>query len=212
MGAESWAAFLLALLVALAVPGPDLVLVMHSATRGVREGASTAAGIVTGLSLHALLAVAGATALLVSAPGALPVLQVLGATVLLWIGAGMFRAALGKETEKDQGAERRARGGFVRGFLTNATNPKALLFFAAILPQFIGHGDDADFRTVALCATVVFGSALWWAVAIVLVRLFGFHRSSAADRIVTLLGGIALLVIGAGLLATTAYGLVSSGV
>ena len=93
MGAESWAAFAVALVVALAVPGPDLVLVVHSATRGVREGASAAAGIVTGLMLHALLAAAGATALLVSAPGALTAMQVLGAGVLLWIGAGMLRAA-----------------------------------------------------------------------------------------------------------------------
>ena len=92
MGAESWAAFALALLVALAVPGPDLVLVVHSATRSVREGASTAVGIVAGLMLHALLAAAGATALLVSAPGALTIMQLLGAGVLLWMGARMLRA------------------------------------------------------------------------------------------------------------------------
>lgn len=214
MGAESWAAFAVALVVALAVPGPDLVLVVHSATRGVREGASAAAGIVTGLMLHALLAAAGATALLVSAPGALTAVQVLGAGVLLWIGAGMLHAARSAGTGVD--AEGiivgRARGGYVRGFVTNATNPKALLFFAAILPQFIGSGDGAELRTAALCAAVVLGAGLWWAAAIVLVRLFGVHRSSTADRLVTLLGGLALLLIGAGLLATTAYGLVQPAV
>ena len=216
MGAESWAAFAVALLVALAVPGPDLVLVVHSATRGMREGASAAAGIVTGLMLHAGLAAAGATALLVSAPGALTALQVLGAGVLLWIGAGMLHAARSAETGNGPGAEDvtggRARGGYVRGFVTNATNPKALLFFAAILPQFIGPGDGAELRTAALCTAVVLGAGLWWAAAIALVRLFGFHRSPAADRIVTLLGGVALLLIGAGLLATTAYGLVHPAV
>ena len=214
MGAESWAAFAVALLVALAVPGPDLVLVVHSATRGVREGASAAAGIVTGLMLHALLAAAGATALLVSAPGALTAVQVLGAGVLLWIGAGMLHAArsagAGVDTEGITGG--RAQGGYVRGFVTNATNPKALLFFAAILPQFIGPGDGAEMRTAALCAAVVLGAGLWWAATIALVRLFGFHRSSTADRLVTLLGGMALLLIGAGLLATTAYGLVHPAV
>lgn len=214
MGAESWAAFAVALVVALAVPGPDLVLVVHSATRGVREGASAAAGIVTGLMLHALLAAAGATALLVSAPGALTAVQVLGAGVLLWFGANMLhaarRAGTGVDTEGITAG--RARGGYVRGFVTNATNPKALLFFAAILPQFIGPGDGAELRTAGLCAAVVLGAGLWWAAAIALVRLFGFHRSPAADRIVTLVGGVALLLIGAGLLATTAYGLVQPAV
>lgn len=214
MGAESWAAFAVALLVALAVPGPDLVLVVHSATRGVREGASAAAGIVTGLMLHALLAAAGATALLVSAPGALTAMQVLGAGVLLWIGAGMLRAAriAGAGVDTEGITAGRARGGYVRGLVTNATNPKALLFFAAILPQFIGPGDGAELRTAALCTAVVLGAGLWWAATIALVRLFGFHRSPAADRIVTLLGGVALLLIGAGLLATTAYGLVHPAV
>jgi hypothetical protein len=41
--------------------------------------------------------------------------------------------------------------------------------------------------------------------------LFGFHRSSNVDRIITLLGGIALILIGAGLLATTLYDLIPTG-
>lgn len=202
MGAESWLAFSLALLVALAVPGPDLVLVVHSATRGVQEGVFTAAGVVTGLALHALLAVAGATALLVSAPGALTVVQALGAGVLLWMGAGMLRSWRA-DPDAPEATIRRARGGYARGFVTNASNPKALLFFAAILPQFIGRGDGAGLRTVALGTTVVISAGLWWAAAIALVRLFGLHRSPTAEQLVTLLGGLALLLIGAGLLTAT---------
>lgn len=107
MGAESWAAFALALVVALAVPGPDLVLVVHSATRGVREGASTAAGVVAGLMLHALLAAAGATTLLVSAPEVLTSVQLLGAGVLLWMGASMLRATHSTEPDEDRCGGRR---------------------------------------------------------------------------------------------------------
>nr|WP_306238103.1 LysE family translocator [Ornithinimicrobium sp. HY1745] len=199
------------MLVALAVPGPDLVLVVASATRGVREGASTAAGIVTGLMLHALLAVAGATALLVSAPGALTVVQLFGAGVLLWMGTSMLRASRSPGSGDPDATGHRSRGGYARGLATNATNPKALLFFAAVLPQFIGHGDGAEMRTVALCVAVVLSAGLWWAAAIALIRLFGFHRSSSADRIITLLGGVALLLIGAGLLASTAHGLIIPG-
>lgn len=206
MGAGAWAAFAVALVVALAVPGPDLILVVQAATRGAREGASTAAGIVTGLTLHATLAVAGATALLVSVHGALTVVQALGAVALLWMGVGMLRAARRRPTSTPE--ELRIRGGYARGFVTNATNPKALLFFAAILPPFIGHGEGAGARTIALCATVVVVSVLWWAVTISLVRVLGFHRSPAADRIITLLGGIVLLLIGSVLGASALRGLV----
>lgn len=198
MDAQDWAAFAGALLVALAMPGPDLVLVVHSASRSVREGARTAAGIVTGLAMHAGLAAAGATALLVSAPGALTVVRLVGAGVLLWLGGSMLRAACGPPTAND--VVHRMHGGFVRGLVTNATNPKALLFFAAILPSFIGAGDGAQWRTLVLCATVVLGAGVWWGAAIGVVRRIGVHRSATADRVITRLGAVALLVIGTGLL------------
>ncbi|WP_366556908.1 LysE family translocator [Corynebacterium glutamicum] len=207
--AASWVAFALALLVALAVPGPDLVLVLvlHSATRGIRTGVMTAAGIMTGLMLHASLAIAGATALLLSAPGVLSAIQLLGAGVLLWMGTNMFRAS--QNTGGSETAASQSGAGYFRGFITNATNPKALLFFAAILPQFIGNGEDMKMRTLALCATIVLGSGAWWFGTIALVRGIGLQKLPSADRIITLVGGIALFLIGAGLLVNTAYGLIT---
>ncbi|OKX84801.1 threonine transporter [Corynebacterium glutamicum] len=207
MDAASWVAFALALLVALAVPGPDLVLVLHSATRGIRTGVMTAAGIMTGLMLHASLAIAGATALLLSAPGVLSAIQLLGAGVLLWMGTKMFRAS--QNTGGSETAASQSGAGYFRGFITNATNPKALLFFAAILPQFIGNGEDMKMRTLALCATIVLGSGAWWLGTIALVRGIGLQKLPSADRIITLVGGIALFLIGAGLLVNTAYGLIT---
>lgn len=65
-------------------------------------------------------------------------------------------------------------------------------------------------QTIALCATVVLGAAVWWAATITLIRLFGFHRSPDADRIITLLGGIILLLIGVGLLTTSALSIISA--
>lgn len=211
MAVESWAAFVLTLAVALAVPGPDLVLVVHSATRGVRAGTSTALGIVGGLTLHALLAVAGATALLVSIPGALDAVQLLGAGVLLWMGSAMLRSGLRRPDDVPDATAPNTPVGFVRGFATNATNPKALLFFAAILPQFIGHDEHSAMRTITLCATIVIGSGVWWAATILLIRVFGLHRRAGAERVITLLGGAVLLVIGSGLLVTAACGAISPG-
>ncbi|MNW54997.1 Threonine efflux protein [compost metagenome] len=207
MGIQSWVAFALALLVALAVPGPDLALVVQAATRSVQQGVSTAAGVVTGLMLHALLAVAGLTALLISVPGAMAAAQILGAVVLLWMGASMLRAGLPRADSTVPAQTPQARSGYARGLLTNATNPKALLFFAAILPQFIGQAEGASVRTALLCATVVLGAGLWWAGAITVIRFSGVHRSPSAGRIVTLAGGVSLVAIALGLLAAAVLGL-----
>ncbi|WP_136707083.1 LysE family translocator [Agromyces sp. H66] len=193
MPVGTWLTFAAALLVALAVPGPDFVLVVQSATRSMRRGLATAAGIVAGLCLHAGLAVAGLTTLLASTPSALFLLQLVGAAVLLWFGISMLRAT--RTTPHPQPGTRSDRREFVRGFLTNATNPKALLFFAAILPQFIGAGDGSGTRTAVLAATVVLGSAIWWAGAVVFVRLLGLGRSPAAERVVTSIGGLTLIAI-----------------
>lgn len=209
MALESWVAFILALLVTLAVPGPDLALVLNSATRGAREAASTTLGILGGLTLHTLLAVAGVTALLLSIPGALDIVQVLGAGVLLWMGYSMLRSGLHRSQVASPTAAPRTPTGFVRGFATNATNPKALLFFAAILPQFIGHDEHRTIRTITLCATIILGSGLWWGLTILLVRTCGLQRHAWADRAITLLGGAALLLIGGGLLATAIHHLMT---
>lgn len=193
MPVGTWLTFAAALLIALAVPGTDFVLVVHSATGSMRRGLRTAAGIIAGLCLHAALAVAGLATLLASLPGALFWLRLAGTGVLLWLGLSMLRAW---RTARHQGAAAQASPGeFLRGFLTNATNPKALLFFAAILPQFIGAGAGSSMRTVVLAATVVLGSALWWTGTVLLVRLLGLGRSPKVDRAVTLVGGLALIVI-----------------
>ncbi|GAB3163282.1 LysE family translocator [Myceligenerans halotolerans] len=190
MSFGTWLTFAAALVVALAVPGPDFVLVMQSATHSTRRGLMTAAGLVAGLCLHAGIAIAGLAGLLASVPSVLTVLRLLGAAVLLWLGISMlatWRAVPQEQAEPDS----RSRG-FARGFVTNVTNPKALLFFAAVLPQFIGSGANAGPRVAVLAATVVLGAMLWWGSTILLIRLLGLSGSPTAQRVVTLLGGLAL--------------------
>lgn len=188
MSLGTWLAFAGALLVALAVPGPDFVLVVHAATRGLRAGLRTAGGIITGLCLHAGLAIAGLTTLLATLPGVLTALRFAGAAVLLWLGIAMLRdwkTAPGEHPVP-------GAGGYLRGLLVNATNPKALLFFAAVLPQFIGTGDGRFGRTVVLALTVVLGSALWWTGTVLVLRKLGAGRFPAAGRFGTLAGGLTL--------------------
>lgn len=184
--------FVAALAVALAVPGPDLVLVVQSSTHSLRRGFNAAGGIIAGLCLHALLATAGLAALLASAPGAMLAVRLVGSVVLLWLGVSMLRSSGSADAPTSTTSE---SSGFLRGFFTNATNPKALLFFSAVLPQFIGTGPGIGLRTAVLAGTVVVVSSLWWAGAIALIRVTGIGNSAGSRRLVTRCGGIILILI-----------------
>lgn len=192
MSLSALMAFVAVLTVALAVPGPDLVLVVQSSTHSVRRGLSAAGGIIVGLCLHAALAIAGLAALLAALPGSLDALRLLGAGVLLWLGVQMIRSCRSSNVNEPMQSESRT---FLRGFLTNATNPKALLFFAAVLPQFIGTGPGTAIRTAVLAGTVVIGAVLWWGGTITIIRIVRLGSTERSRRITTLIGGISLIVI-----------------
>ncbi|SEE11589.1 Threonine/homoserine/homoserine lactone efflux protein [Rhodococcus pyridinivorans] len=195
MSLGSWAAFAAALVIALVVPGPDLVVVAHAATHSIRRGVLTAMGVVLGLGFHAALAAGGLTALVVSLPAALTALQVVGACILFWFGISMAR-----NTGIDSAAAAQPGTGVLTGFVTNATNPKALLFFAAVLPQFIGDGPDRFMRTVAMGVTVVVGAAIWWAVMIALTRTVQTGGNGRFERALPKAGGLILVCLAGGLL------------
>lgn len=220
MTLATWLTFATALTIALAVPGPDLALVLTSASRSTRQGLSTAAGIVTGLCLHAAIAITGLAAVILSAPSTLAWLQLIGAGVLCWLGLAMLRATRSRTAPPrapDAGPPRLSRTpprspeqqprslirGYLTGLLTNAANPKALLFFAAVLPQFLTPGQDLHRRTALLAATVVATASLWWATAVALVRLTGMGRSVRSERVVAWACGLTLLAL-AGVLAVLA--------
>lgn len=192
MSLSALMAFVAVLSVALATPGPDLVLVVQSATHSVRRGLSAAGGIIAGLCLHAALAIAGLAALLAALPGALDILRIIGAGVLLWLGVLMIRSYRSSSVNEPTQSESKT---FLRGFLSNATNPKALLFFAAVLPQFIGTGPGTGIRTAVLAGTVVIGAILWWGGTITIIRIARFGSTARSSQITTLIGGISLIII-----------------
>lgn len=130
----------LAVLHALAVisPGPDFAIVLRqSVVHGRRVALATSAGIGTGIVVHVLYSVLGLGLLLRTSPSVLGVIQIVGAAYLLWIGVQSLRARPRTDDLPDvrpdaaptEGEVRRA---FATGFLTNATNVKATLFFISV--------------------------------------------------------------------------------
>ncbi|MGW8374184.1 LysE family translocator [Streptomyces sp. ODS28] len=204
-------AFFAASAASLVIPGPDFVLVTrHSLTRGSGPALATAAGVVGGLTVHAGLAVAGVAALLAALPEALTVLRLAGAAYLITLGVLALRSRGGKglvttdpEEAQEQPAQRGLRGPFVQGLLNNLLNPKAVVFFVALLPTFVSPGGSAAGQTALLAATVIAMAALWWSLYIALLGRLGRSwkalRSPRADRVVTKGSGAALIAVGAGI-------------
>lgn len=132
-------AFLVAVLLILVAPGPDMAFMVASGLNGGRRAATRAAlGITTGVSVYVLLTAAGLGAALTAAPTAVNVIRLAGALYLVYLAWTTWRTAgsdVGHNGRAGHGVE---HGVFRRGFLVNLANPKIVLFFTAFLPQFLG--------------------------------------------------------------------------
>lgn len=128
---------------AVVAPGPDFaVTIRQSVLYGRRLGIATAVGIGAGISVHVIYTLLGVGALMHTTPWLLSAAEWVGGAYLLYLGVTFIRQA-GKHTAGlalDAGAEAGARSfrrSFALGFLTNATNPKATLFFLAVFTTVV---------------------------------------------------------------------------
>ncbi|MEX1166670.1 MAG: LysE family transporter [Hydrogenophaga sp.] len=142
MDAQVWWAFFAASWIISLSPGSAAVLSLgHGLAYGVRHASVTIAGMGLGLSLVLLVAGAGVGALLLASNVAFTVVKVLGAAYLIWLGWQQWRSPVSLDVAAGEPPPARnlpsARERFMIGFLTNATNPKGIVFMVAVLPQFI---------------------------------------------------------------------------
>ncbi|MHA7880839.1 MAG: LysE family translocator [Saccharospirillum sp.] len=129
--------FILVYTAAVISPGPDFALVVRSAlTRGRQASLLNALGIGCGVGLHTLIALLGVSVLVQASPVLAAGLPLVGIAYLLYLGWGGLRAQPDQHMA-ELTPNQADRGDFWRGFLTNVLNPKALLFFSAILLQLV---------------------------------------------------------------------------
>lgn len=120
-------------------PGPAVLLVLSQALGGgVRVSLGASLGILAGNTLYFLLSATSVGALLAASPVVFILLKWLGAGYLIWLGIGAIRGtAASLSLRAEAGVPRSPAQRVGQGFLVQTTNPKALLFFTALLPQFI---------------------------------------------------------------------------
>ena len=173
-------------------PGPDvLYVVSHALRSGARAGMVAALGITAGCFVHIFAAAVGVSALMAASATAFALLKWAGAAYLVHVGLRLLRpgpAALVRlnaapaDVAQPQDASA-YRAIFLRGFWTNALNPKVALFFLAFVPQFITPQMDNKPLAFLLLGLLFNFNGLWvnvaWAAAAAfLARRSGLVQSS----------------------------------
>lgn len=119
-------------------PGPDVMyLLAKSLAAGTRQGVVLSMGLASGCLFHTTLVACGVAAFIQDNPAAFSALMYLGAAYLLYLAWGAFRAPAADLTLPGAADSFNAFALYRKGLLMNALNPKVLLFFLALLPQFI---------------------------------------------------------------------------
>jgi threonine/homoserine/homoserine lactone efflux protein len=194
MGLASWLGFLGLSTLAVLTPGPTLLAVVgHAAGSGLRRTVPVVLGNALGIATVIAVSIAGLGGALLRAPAVLAALQLAGACYLAVHGA---RTWWNRAAPRPPARERSGAGPLSRGFLLVWSNPKALIFFGAVLPQFLRPDRSLGLQFFQVAATFL---ALELAVTTL--------AAAAADRLVTAGSGRALArVRGTGglLLAATA--------
>ena len=197
-----WLAFLVASCVIAVSPGSGAVLSMsHGLSYGVRRTTATIVGLQLGLAVILLVAGLGVGAVLTASASAFLVVKVVGACYLLWLGWRQWRAPVAKmEGDATEAAEPdlTAPQRVLRGFLTNVTNPKGIVFMAAVLPQFIQPTRPLWLQLLVLLATTVMVDVtVMHGYAWLAARLQGMLRSVRARRAQNRVFGGVLMAMGA---------------
>lgn len=139
MTLEIWTIYVAAVLALMSAPGPSqLLMLSNSGAHGFRRSLATAAGDLSANALQMLAAGLGLAAVIAASGVALSVIKWAGVAYLIWLGLRMILRAKADDGAPDAAAPAVSlRSLWMQGFLTSAANPKAVVFFAALFPQFI---------------------------------------------------------------------------
>lgn len=202
VSADALLGFTAAAFLLIVVPGPSVLFVIsRGVALGRRAALVTVAGNALGIYLQVLAVAIGLGAVVERSVVALEVLKLAGAIYLIYLGVQALRQRRELATVLDAaGTLRPRRRIFREGFVVGVTNPKNIIFFTAVLPQFV----DESGAPVALQMTVL--GTIYVVIALVSDSVWGFIAGTArswfarSPRRLELLGGTGgLVMLGPGL-------------
>ena len=205
MNTQLFLAFLVVAAALACTPGVDWAYTIAAGLRQ-RSFIPAVAGLCGGYVLHTVLLVAGLAAVLAGMPGVLGWITLAGAGYLLWLGVGTLRTWRGASfsAHADSGSGTQLRT-FLQGMGTSGINPKGLLFYVALIPQFISADASLPVPVQSGLLGMTFVAlvgVVYTAVALLSRKLL--QSRPGAARAVTLASGIIMVALGTVLLGEQA--------
>ena len=195
-GIADYGAFVAAIVVFLAIPGPgNLALITSTSKGGIRGGLAATFGVIAGDQVLMWAAVAGIAALLAAYPAVFHAVQWLGAGYLAWLGIRMLMAKPGAGPILNI----RPRQYFRQALTITLLNPKAIVFYMAFFPLFIDPAEHQGVTTFSVMALTIAGLTFLYGLAATLLTHFLAERLRANPRISTTLeklAGVFLIAFG----------------
>jgi threonine/homoserine/homoserine lactone efflux protein len=174
------------------VPGPIVTLVVANSLRhGARAGLANVAGAQVGLAVMIGIVAIGLASIVAAMGWWFDWLRLVGAAYLIWLGIKLFCSSgiLGKP-----GSLPRPHGGFfVQGFLVLMSNPKALFFFGAFIPQFVDLQGDYVTQVILLGVTAMVVTALCDSIYVLVTSRAGALLKRERVRAVSRISGLCLI-------------------
>ena len=195
-GVSDYGAFVAAIIIFLAIPGPgNLALITSTGKGGIAAGLAATFGIIVGDQVLMWLAVAGVAALLVAYPAAFHAVQWLGAGYLAWLGLRMLLARQGAKPVLNI----RPRHYFRQAALITLLNPKAIVFYMAFFPLFVDPARHQGMVTFGVMAATIATLTFAYGLGAVLLTHHLAERMRAnplIGRVLQKLAGVFLLGFG----------------
>ncbi len=204
MTLATWLLYVAAVLVLTVTPGPSVLMcVSTSVNLGARKALIASLGSTTAIVGIMVLSALGLGAVLAASETLFTVLKWLGAAYLAYLGiAALFSSTTEITVAGSAGASTRSRL-FAQGFLVGASNPKALLFFGALFPQFINPDAAQMPQFLVLGLTFVFFELSWLTVyALLASKAKRWLQQPRRAKLFNRATGVVFLVA-AGLLASS---------
>jgi len=198
---HTWIAYFVACWIIAVSPGSGAVLSMsHGLSYGVRKSSATIFGLQLGLLTILLIAGAGVGSLLLASEWAFNAVKIVGACYLIYLGISQWRSGAAPLATQESMPELSVRRRVLTGFLTNATNPKGIIFMVAVLPQFMTTSRPLWLQLLILAATMLaVDTMVMHGYAASASALRGFMRSARAVRSQNRVFGALLMAVVTGL-------------
>ncbi len=199
------AAFITTVIAIIISPGPDTIVILRHAINGGRgDGLAAVTGVQLGLVVHTALAVAGISLIVASSPMLFKGVTVIGAAYLAWLGLKSFKGGGGLTLNKpgDDNADATGAGAgraLREAALCNILNPKVILLFLALFPNFVdyGRGNVAE-QLLGLSVILIVINIFWQApMALAADALSRWLSNPAVRQNVNRASGATLIIMAA---------------